>query len=110
MLSDPARLSRVKAVAAGAGSSRILKGLVKLAGRVAASDYAQLSLLADQQVAAVVRCADLDYSEQVSDLADSLCTVAVLSGDVLVAADTSTHPWLLDLPPITSGAVGRTRQ
>jgi len=106
VLSDPARLSRVRTVAAGAGSSTILKLLVKLAGRVAASDYAQLSLLADQQVAAVVRCADSDYSEQVSDLADSLCTVTVLSGDVLVAADTSTHPWLLDLPPITSGAVG----
>lgn len=32
--------------------------------------------------------------------------MTVLSGDVLVAADTRTHPWLLDLPPITSGAVG----
>ena len=71
VLSDPARLSRVKAVAAGAGSSRILKGLVQLAGRVAASDYAQLSLLADQQVATVLRCADSDYSEQVSELADA---------------------------------------
>jgi GAF domain-containing protein len=79
---------------------------VKLAGRVAGSDCAQLSLLADRQVATVARCADMAYSEHVSDLADSLCTITVLSGDVLVAADTRTHPWLLDLPPVTSGAVG----
>ena len=54
----------------------------------------------------MLRAADSDYSEHVSDLADSLCTVTVLSGDVLVAADTRTHSWLLDLPPVTSGAVG----
>ena len=83
-----------------------MPGLVQLAGRVAVSDCAQLSLLADHQVATAVRCADSAYSEQVSDLADSLCTITVLSGDVLVAADTRTHPWLLDLPPVTSGAVG----
>lgn len=32
--------------------------------------------------------------------------MTVLCGDVLVAADTRTYPWLLDLPPVTSGAVG----
>lgn len=106
VLSDPARISRVRAVAAHTSSSTLLKSLVKLAGRVADSDCAQLSLLADRQVATVVRCADSAYSEQVSELADSLCTITVLSGDVLVAADARTHPWLLDLPPVTSGFVG----
>jgi GAF domain-containing protein len=106
VLSDPARVSRVRRVAARAGDSPVLKGLVTLAGRVAGSDCAQLSLLADRQVATAVRCAEAAYSEQVSDLADSLCTITVLSGDVLVAADARTHPWLLDLPPVTSGVVG----
>jgi len=86
LLSDPVRVERVRGLAERAGGSRILKGLV--------------------QVATAVRCAEAAYSEQVSDLADSLCTVTVLSGDVLVAADARSHPWLHDLPPVTSGAVG----
>lgn len=106
VLFHPARLSLVRAVVAGAGGSTLLKGLVHLAARVADSDCAQLSLLGDQQVATAVRRVDTAYSEQVSELADSLCTITVLSGDVLVAADTRVHPWLLDLPPVTSGAVG----
>ena len=84
----------------------MLRSLVKLAGRVADSDCAQLSLLADRQVATSVRCADSTYDEHVSDLADSLCTITVLSGDVLVASDARNHPWLQDLPPVTSGVVG----
>ena len=106
LLSDPVRVERVRGLAERAGGSRILKGLVRLAGGVAGSDCAQLSLLVDRQVATAVRCAEAAYSEQVSDLADSLCTVTVLSGDVLVAADARSHPWLHDLPPVTSGAVG----
>ena len=31
--------------------------------------------------------------------------MTVLSGDILVAADARSHPWLHDLPPVTSGAV-----
>lgn len=106
VLSDPARVRRVRAVASQAGGSTLLQPLVRLAGRVADSDCAQLSLLAERQVATVVRCAGSAYSEHVSELADSLCTITVLSGDVLVAADARTHPWLLDLPPVTTGAVG----
>ena len=106
VLSDPARVGRVHGLAARTGGSTVLKGLVRLAGRVAGSECAQLSLLADRQVATAVKCADAAYSEHVSDLADSLCTITVLSGDVLVAADARTHPWLQDLPPVTSGVVG----
>jgi GAF domain-containing protein len=106
LLSDAVRVERVRSLAASASGSPLLQGLVRLAGGVASSDCAQLSLLSDRQVATAVRCAEAAYSEQVSDLADSLCTVTVLSGDVLVAADARSHPWLHDLPPVTSGAVG----
>lgn len=105
VLTDPLRVARVQEVAAGASGSEVLRCLVRLAARVAFADCAQLSLLTDEQVATAVRCADDAYSEATSALADSLCTVTVLSGDVLVAADAQAHPWLLDLPPVVSGAV-----
>ena len=105
VLTDPVRVARVQEIADGVGGSEVLPSLVRLASKVASSDCAQLSLLTDEQVATAVRCADAGYSKTTSALADSLCTVTVLSGDVLVAADAQAHPWLLDLPPVLSGAV-----
>ena len=67
-----------------------------------ASGLPHLSVLTDPvRVARVREIA----SGAAGSLADSLCTVTVLSGDVLVAADAQAHPWLLDLPPVVSGAV-----
>lgn len=106
VIHDPARLARVREVIAGVSGSVVLPGLVRLAGRLTASECAQLSLLADRQVATAVRCTESTYAEQVTALEDSLCTVTVLSRDVLVAAQASAHPWLHDLPPVVSGAVG----
>lgn len=105
-IGDPARLARVRELVAGVNGSIVLAGLVHLAGRVADVDSAQLSLLADEQVATIVRSRDAAVYEQVSPLEDSLCTVTVLSGDVLVAADAREHPWLRALAPVVSGAVG----
>jgi len=105
VLTDPARVSRVRQIAAAAAGSEVLPGLVRLAAKVASGDCAQLSLLADEQVATAVRCDDGGYAHGTSALTDSLCTVTLLSGDVLVAADAQAHPWLLDLPPVVSGAV-----
>ncbi len=105
VLTDPVRVSRVRDIAAGAADMEVLPCLVRLAAKVASGDCAQLSLLADEQVATAVRCDAENSSQATSALADSLCTVTVLSGDVLVAADAQAHPWLLDLPPVVSGAV-----
>jgi GAF domain-containing protein len=104
-LLDQERLARVRAVAAVVGRSRVIPGLVRLAARAASTECAQLSLLMEEQFATAVRCDDSTYAEQVSALADSLCSVAVLSGDVLVAADTRAHPWLHDLAPVLSGDI-----
>jgi GAF domain-containing protein len=106
VIRDPSRVERVRALAARASDSLVLRALVRLAGAVAASECAQLSLLADRQTATSVKCSDSSYDQDVGELEDSLCTVAVLSGDVLVAADAATHPWLHDLPPVLSAAVG----
>ena len=105
VLKDPVRVARVREIAASAADTAILPCLVRLAAKVASGDCAQLSLLTDEQVATAMRCDGSGYSQETSALADSLCTVTVLSGDVLVAADAQAHPWLLDLPPVVSGAV-----
>lgn len=106
VIRDAKRVGRVGHVLAGSGSSTVLRGLVRLSAQVTNADCAQLSLLAEQQIAVAVRCEDGGYAEHVSALEDSVCTVTALSGDVLVAADARSHPWLHDLPPVLSGAVG----
>lgn len=106
VLRDPERAARVARLARGALASPTLPQLVRRAAEVAGAECAQLSLLSEQQVATAFRCGDDAYSAHTSALEDSLCTVTVLSGDVLVAADVRRHPWLHDLPPVVSGAVG----
>jgi len=106
VIRDPARLARVRSLIASAQDSAVLAGLVHLAGDVSNADSAQLSLLADVQHATVIQCCDPAPWQQTSDVDDSLCTVTVLSRDVLVAADSHRHPWLHDLPPVLTGAVG----
>ncbi|MCW2606411.1 MAG: putative sensor protein [Frankiales bacterium] len=106
VLREPERAARVARLSVAVPSSAVLPGLVRLAGRVAGAACAQLSLLADRQTAVAVQCAQGAYTEHTSALEDSLCTVTVLSGDVLLAADARRHPWLHDLPPVVGGAVG----
>lgn len=106
VLRDPARAARVQQLAGSLDLSPVLPGLVRLTAKVAGVDCAQLSLLADEQHARSVRCPQAVYSHLTSALEDSLCTVTVLSGDVLLAADARSHPWLHDLEPVRSGAVG----
>ena len=102
----PARAALVHDLVDRLPSSAVLPGLVQLLARVAGTGAAQLSLLGEQQ-SALVACDGADCSTSIGPLEDSLCTVTVLSGDVLVAADARSHPWLHDLPPVRSGAVGR---
>ncbi len=106
VLSDPVRVERVRRVAARARASALLPALVDLAARGAATPFAQLSLLADQQLVPSVRSPEGQHEGPGTALEQSLCTVALLSGDVLVAADCTVHPWLRDLVPVASGAVG----
>lgn len=105
-LREPARLARLRPVPERASGSPILVRLLSLAGEASGADSAQLSLLLEHQIATSVRCGSSEYAASVTALEDSLCTVTVLSGDVLVAADARSHPWLVDLPPVLSGAVG----
>lgn len=96
----PERLRRVRALVAALPASALLPELVVRAAQVAGTAHAQLSLLADEQAALTVRLEPPASATGTGPLEDSLCTVTVLSGDVLVVADARTHPWLHDLPPV----------
>lgn len=103
-LRDPERLAVVDSLLEAAAASPVLRGLVDLAAGIVGSAGAQVSLLAHQQVAVAMRCPHV--SPDRCELQDGLCAITVLSGDVLVAADTRSHPWLVDLLPVTCGVVG----
>lgn len=105
-LREPTRVARLRPVPERVSGSPILLRLVSLAGAVTGADCAQLSLLLEHQIGTSVRCGSSAYEEHVTALEDSLCTITVLSRDVLVAADARNHPWLVDLQPVLSGAVG----
>ena len=105
VLREPERTERVHALVDRLASSAVLPGLMHLLARVAGTTTAQLSLLGEEQ-SALVTCDGSSCATSGGPLEDSLCTVTLLSGDVLVAADAGTHPWLHDLLPVRSGVVG----
>ena len=105
-LREPVRTSTALGLLAHAEGDPLLCALVDLAASVSGSSSAQLALLTDEHV---VVASGGRLAAPVGDtgpLESSLCSVTVLSGDVLVAADTRSHPWLCDLPPVLAGDVG----
>ena len=104
-LREPARTSAAVALL-GRGDDPVLAALVDLAAAVSGSGSAPLALLTDEHVVVSGGGRVPPPVGDTAPLESSLCTVTVLSGDVLVAADTRSHPWLCDLPPVLSGDVG----
>lgn len=104
---DPARVAFVGQLnQAVLRQSPTLQRVVKLAAALAGSSFAQISLISDvQHVPAAYGIADID-AVQGTALDDSLCAVALASGTSLVVHDARKHPWLRDLEPVASGAVG----
>ncbi len=105
-LREPHRTALTRRLVETAGRSPVLAGLVDLARQVAGTSCAQLSLLAEEQVAVVLRTPPALRVPDRLALEDGLCSITLLSRDVLVAADAARHPWLGDLLPVTAGVVG----
>ena len=105
-LCEPLRRGVAAALLPRVTGDPVLDALVELAASVAGARSSQLALLTDRHVV-VSTGGPLPW--RVGDtgpLEASLCSVTVLSGDVLVAADTRRHPWLCDLAPVVDGQVG----
>ena len=106
VLDDPARVAAVeRLIAAGAATPCVCR-LTVLAARLLGTCCAQVSLLTEreQYVAAAV---GVPWSPDAprSPASDSLCSVTAALARPLVVEDAAGHPWVSDLPPVTSGVV-----
>ena len=106
VLADPVRVAAVERLIAAGPSGRYVQRLTALAARLLDAPCAQVSLLGadDQKVAAA---AGFPWSPDASrtPAADSMCSVTAALGRPFAVEDAAGHPWVYDLPPVTSGQV-----
>ena len=77
-----------------------------MAAQLLDAPCAQVSLLsAEGQVVAALVGAATEPSPQRTPVEDSLCSVTAAHRGPLVVEDAAGHPWVYDLPPVTSGQV-----
>ncbi|MCW2621855.1 MAG: putative sensor protein [Frankiales bacterium] len=106
-LDDPARIAAVARVVGRGRASARLDMLVTLAAQVLHAPAAQVSLLtATERVVAAAYGIELTDQSRRGPREDSLCALTAASGGPLIVADTRSHPWVRDLPPVRSGEVG----
>lgn len=105
-LRDPERVAAVERLIAAGASGRGVQRLTTLTARLLDTACAQVSLLAEreQYVAAAV---GVPWSPDAprTPAEDSLCSVTVALARPFVVEDAAGHPWVHDLPPVTSGQV-----
>ena len=105
-LADPSRVAAVERLIARGASGRGVHRLTVLAARLLDTCCAQVSLLTeDQQYVAAAVGVPWSADAPRTDAVDSLCSVTVALARPLVVEDAAGHPWVHDLPPVTSGQV-----
>lgn len=99
-------MAAVERLIAAGPSGRAVQRLTVLTARLLDTPCAQVSLLAEREqlVAAAV---GVPWSPDAprSPAEESLCSVTVALARPLIVEDAAGHPWVYDLPPVTSGAV-----
>ena len=88
--------------------SSTLQRIVDLAAALAGREFAQISLIGDEQFVPVAYGIECPDGPQTSPPEDSLCSVTMATGASLVIPDAATHPWVRQLAPVTSGKVRPT--
>ncbi|GAC1322623.1 MAG: hypothetical protein NVSMB13_01280 [Mycobacteriales bacterium] len=105
VLDDADRLAAVRRIlGAGTGADGIDR-LTRLAAGLLGAQYAQVSLLSEEQVVASVVGSELSDDDRRGPLEDSLCSVTAANDAPFAVADARTHPWVRDLPPVATGTV-----
>lgn len=105
-LRDPARVAAVERLIAAGATGRGVQRLTVLAARLLDAPCAQVSLLAEREqfVAAAVGV-PWSASAPRTPADASLCSVTVALARPFIVEDAAGHPWVHDLPPVTSGQV-----
>lgn len=106
VLSDPERVDAVERLLSAEPSTPCLQRLTALAARLLGTCCAQVSLLTahEQYVAAAVGVPwSADAPRTPAD--DSMCSVTAALARPFLVEDAAGHPWVYDLPPVTSGTV-----
>jgi GAF domain-containing protein len=107
VLLDPERVAAAQRVIASGLPGERLDRLVSYAASLLHAPFAQVSLLsASEQVIAAAHGLELSPETRHGPLEQSLCSVTAASGRPLVVEDAPRHPWVQDLSPVTTGAVG----
>jgi GAF domain-containing protein len=105
VLADPARVAAVERLLATGPPGTAVQRLTGLAARLLDTPCAQISLLTAQEQV-VTAAVGVDWSrQQRSPASDSMCSVTVALGRAFVVEEAAGHPWVYDLPPVTSGQV-----
>ncbi len=106
VLRDHARLAAVDRILAAGLPTRVLHRLTVVATQLLDTPCAQVSLLsAEGQVVPALVGAAAEPPPQPTPVEDSLCSVTAAHRGPLVVEDAAGHPWVYDLPPVTSGQV-----
>jgi GAF domain-containing protein len=106
VLTDPTRVAAVERLLAAGPATASVQRLTGLAARLLDSPCAQVSLLsADEQFLAAAVGVPWTPESPGSPAADSMCQITVALGRPLVVEEAAGHPWVYDLPPVTSGQV-----
>lgn len=101
------RIAAVQRVISRGPATARLDRLVAFAAELVGAPFAQVSLLTgDTQVIAATHGFVVADEGRQGPIEDSLCTVTAASGEPLVVSDARGHPWVRDLPPVVSGAIG----
>ena len=103
--SDARRVAAVRRVLTAGLPPHSLDRLTSLAAALLEAQYAQVSLLAEEQVVASTAGFEQSAEERQSPLAESLCTLTLQKGSALAIDDTLAHAVAAVLPPVTSGFV-----
>ena len=106
VLRDSARLAAVDRILSAGPPTRVLHRLTVVATHLLDTPCAQVSLLsAEGQVVPALVGAGTEPPPQPTPVEDSLCSVTAAHRGPLVVEDAAGHPWVYDLPPVTSGQV-----
>jgi PAS domain S-box-containing protein len=102
---DARRIAAVRRVLTAGLPPHSLDRLTRLAAQLLVTPYAQVSLLAEDQVVASIHGIELSPEARSSSTDDSLCGLTVAARLPVAIPDTHAHPQAAALPPVTSGLV-----